>query len=163
MDNNNSASDDFSAAERYSAPHQPSFIERVAPALNGISAGVTSPVSAKEIRALLRARRLRANYFESELFADPAWDMLLEAYACHLDQQRISVSSLCYASGVPMTTGLRWLGKLEADGLIDREDDKFDSRRTWLRLTDVGLSALVRYFGDVQLTVTFSSNAQSGH
>ena len=30
------------------------------------------------IRAMIRARRLRDQYFSGELFADPAWDMLLD-------------------------------------------------------------------------------------
>ena len=39
------------------------------------------PLSAETIRAVIRARRLRARYFPEELFADPAWDMLLDLLA----------------------------------------------------------------------------------
>ena len=34
-------------------------------------------VSAETVRAVIRARRLRARYFQDGLFADPAWDCLL--------------------------------------------------------------------------------------
>jgi len=36
------------------------------------------PVSADTVRSVIRARRLRSRFFEEELFADPAWDMLLD-------------------------------------------------------------------------------------
>lgn len=36
------------------------------------------PVSVEQIRNVIRARRLRALFFDQELFADPAWDMLLD-------------------------------------------------------------------------------------
>ena len=40
--------------------------------------GELPPISAETIRSVIRARRLRARYFSEELFADPAWDMLLD-------------------------------------------------------------------------------------
>src|SRR3546814_5506642 len=53
-----------------------------------------SPVTAREIRDMLRLRRLRDRFFPGDLFADPAWDMLLDLMAAHLSGQRVSVSSL---------------------------------------------------------------------
>lgn len=35
-------------------------------------------VSAEALRSLIRARRLRASFLPADLFADPAWDMLLD-------------------------------------------------------------------------------------
>lgn len=58
-------------------------------------------VTAAQVRDLLRARRLRADFLPGDLFADPAWDMLLDLLAAHLDQERVSVSSLCIAAAVP--------------------------------------------------------------
>jgi hypothetical protein len=57
-----------------------------------------------EIRAVIRARRLRNQFFADELFADPAWDMLLDLFAAGLEKRRVSVSSLCIAAAVPPTT-----------------------------------------------------------
>ena len=107
-----------------------------------------SPVSGEEIDAILRARQLRSHYLGTDLFADPAWDMLLQAYGCHLKQIRISVSSLCDASGVPLSTGLRWLAKLQADRLLEREEDPFDNRRTWVKLSERGTTMLRCYFDE---------------
>ena len=41
-------------------------------------AGDAPAVSLETVRQVIRARRLRARYFDEELFADPAWDMLLD-------------------------------------------------------------------------------------
>ena len=49
-------------------------------------------------------RQLRARFFDGELFADPTWDMLLDLTAARVEHTRVSVTSLCIASGVPPTT-----------------------------------------------------------
>ncbi len=59
---------------------------------------------------IIRQRQLRARFFDGELFADPAWDMLLDLTAARVEARRVSVTSLCIASGVPPTTALRWIG-----------------------------------------------------
>lgn len=66
-------------------------------------------ISADTVRAVIRARRLRARYFSEELFADPAWDMLLDLLQAEIAHLRVPVSSLCIAAAVPATTALRWL------------------------------------------------------
>src|SRR3546814_10077844 len=47
-----------------------------------------------QVRGLIRARRTRDQFFRNELFADPAWDMLLDLMAARLEHKRVSVSSL---------------------------------------------------------------------
>src|SRR3546814_16438627 len=50
-------------------------------------------------KLLLRRRRQRDEAFPKDLFADPAWDMLLDLYAAQqLERPPIAVSSLCIAS-----------------------------------------------------------------
>ncbi len=90
--------------------------------------------------------------FAPELFADPAWDMLLELYALHLEQRRVSVSSLCIAAYVPPTTALRWVAKLEEEGLASRTEDATDGRRTWIELSEEGIERMQRYFETLPLT-----------
>ena len=111
-----------------------------------VSAQNSVGVSAEYVNAVLAARRRRRHFFDPQLFADPAWDILLEVYANEMAQTRISVSKLCYAAGVPATTALRWVNKLEKDGLLRRKDDPFDSRRSWIELTDAGSGAMRAYF-----------------
>lgn len=40
-----------------------------------------APIDANMVRSLLRVRRLRDQFFSKDLFADPAWDMLLDLMA----------------------------------------------------------------------------------
>lgn len=102
-------------------------------------------ISADWIRGMLEARRRRSVILGS-LFADPAWDMLLQLYAMHLDGKRAAVSDLCKASAVPYTTALRWIGRLEHAGMIVRTADSEDGRRIWVELSPVGEDGMKRYF-----------------
>lgn len=108
-----------------------------------------SQVSEREVRAILKLRRNRDRHFEAALFADPAWDILLELYAAELGQQRLSVSSVCLGAGVPATTALRWIGILENKGLIQRRADRLDGRRVFLLLTCAGIEAMDSFFRTV--------------
>ena len=93
-------------------------------------------VSAAYVRSILRARRHRGAYFDERLFADPAWDMMLELLAARLECRSVSVSSLCLASGVPQTTALRWIGVLVASDIVVRRQDPADGRRVLVGLSD---------------------------
>ena len=69
--------------------------------------GDVPEISADTVRAVIRARRLRSRYFQEDMFADPAWDMLLDLLQAEIAQLRVPVSSLCIAASVPATTALR--------------------------------------------------------
>ena len=103
------------------------------------------PIHAGEIRAAIRARRLRDHFFNAEFFADPAWDMLLDLMAARLEQQRVAVSSLCIAAAVPPTTALRWIKTLSDHGLLVRAADPQDGRRVYVGLSDPAAAAMEAY------------------
>lgn len=103
-------------------------------------------VKARQVRSTIKSRRLRADVFGENLFGEPAWDMLLDLYASHLEQKRVSVSSLQIASAVPGTTALRWMMRLEAKGLIVRRADPFDARRVFVELSTDGQQLMERYW-----------------
>lgn len=105
---------------------------------------------AKLVRKLLRKRRQRDQYFPSDLFADPAWDMMLDLYAAHYERREISVSSLCIASAVPATTALRWIKMMVDDGRFVRVADPDDGRRVIVSLSDDTRSRLDEYFDDFE-------------
>lgn len=107
-------------------------------------------LNAGVVRAMIRARRLREQYFGAELFADPAWDMLLDLMAARLDRQRVAVSSLCIAAAVPATTALRWIKTLTDHGLFVRTADPQDGRRVFIELSDKAAAQLVAYLRAVQ-------------
>lgn len=89
--------------------------------------------------------------FPEGLFSDPAWEILLELYAMHLEQQRVSISSVYLASSVPASTALRWIAKLEHDGLVLRTDDPLDARRSWIALTSDGVERMRSFFETLPL------------
>lgn len=102
--------------------------------------------SAAGLRAVIRARRLRDQYFDTALFADPAWDMLLDLMAARLEGRRVAVSSLCIAAAVPPTTALRWIKQLTDRGLFVRVADPRDGRRVFIELADRAADAIAAYF-----------------
>ena len=108
-----------------------------------------APVSAETVRAIIRARRLRARYFQEDLFADPAWDMLLDLLQSEIAQLRVPVSSLCIAAAVPATTALRWLKAMVQQGLFIRRADPHDGRRVFVELAPEASRALRSYFAEV--------------
>lgn len=85
---------------------------------------------------ILRFRRQRDKMFGGNMFGEPAWDILLELFASERTGRKLSVSGACYASGVPLTTALRWIARLESQGWIRRVGDCSDKRRSWLVLTE---------------------------
>jgi DNA-binding MarR family transcriptional regulator len=97
------------------------------------------------VRELIRLRRRRGQFFDATLFADPAWDILLELYEAELAQHRLSISSVCIGAAVPSTTALRWINTLEKKGLVRRADDPMDGRRVFLSLTFGATEALSAY------------------
>ncbi|MBX3595798.1 winged helix DNA-binding protein [Sphingomonas sp.] len=101
------------------------------------------------VRAAIRVRRLRDQYFAADLFADPAWDMLLDLYAARIEGRRVSVSSLCIAAAVPPTTALRWIGTMHDAGLFGREPDPTDKRRAHITLTARAAAAMRGYFAAI--------------
>jgi len=111
--------------------------------------GSVPDVPVEQVRSVIRARRLRGRYFSEELFADPAWDMLLDLLQAELAQLRVPVSSLCIAAAVPATTALRWLKTMTDKGLFVRRADPHDGRRVFVELSRQSSVALRRYFAEV--------------
>lgn len=99
------------------------------------NAGLTEDQRVAAAEALIAAREQRDAIFGRDLFADPAWNMLIRLYAGG-PSGRIAVSALCSASGVPHATALRWLGSLEKRGLAARVPDATDGRRMFVILTE---------------------------
>jgi DNA-binding MarR family transcriptional regulator len=101
------------------------------------------------VRRIIQQRQLRARFFDPALFGDPAWDMLLDLTAARAEHTRVSVTSLCIASGVPLTTALRWIGQMVDSGLLERQEDDTDKRRAFIALSDQAAEAMARYFAEL--------------
>jgi DNA-binding MarR family transcriptional regulator len=98
-----------------------------------------------QISTLINARRHRSEFFRSELFADPAWDILLDLARAKLEGQRICISSLCVAAAVPPTTALRWINSLTAEGLLTKMRDPVDARRVFVTLSESAAASMKEY------------------
>ncbi|HZU63332.1 MAG TPA: winged helix DNA-binding protein [Novosphingobium sp.] len=121
------------------------------PVLKQASARRELPPSAEQLAKIAgqayRDRRRRTELFGDEtLFGEPAWDILLDLFVAAIKHKRVAVTSACIGSAVPTTTALRWLKILEEKGLILREEDPDDARRTFLRLSPGAYDLMVDYF-----------------
>lgn len=129
-------------------------IGAAAPEDEGAANGPLHLLPAMQQRAAHRvygARRVRdAVFADPTLFGEPAWDMLLDLLAAQGSRKRISVTSACLASNVPLTTALRWISLLETKGLVEREEDEMDARRTFLKLTRKARGLLRTYFVELE-------------
>jgi DNA-binding MarR family transcriptional regulator len=138
-------------------------VSRIASTLARLSTGPEAParptpavpaaeipqISGETVRQVIRARRLRTRFFEEDLFADPAWDMLLDLLQAEIAQLRVPVSSLCIAAAVPATTALRWLKTMTDKGIFLRRADPHDGRRVFVELAPEASIAMRRYFAEV--------------
>ncbi len=120
----------------------------IAPRPNAIGPALPDP---RLVRQMIAARQARAKFFDRELFADPAWDMLLDLTAAQAEDQRVSVTSLCIAAEVPATTALRWIKQLVDTGVFKRVADPTDRRRAFIALSEQSSQAMARYFAEVEM------------
>jgi len=117
------------------------------PALAGEESNVGAEDDAATLAAgvqvIMRMRSLRSNFFEETLFADPAWDMMLDLMEARLRRAKVSISSLCAAGRVPATTALRWVKTLTEKGILVRRPDAGDRRRVYVELSDSAAEAMM--------------------
>jgi DNA-binding MarR family transcriptional regulator len=106
---------------------------------------------AEELYRLRRKRELIFSVaFGDGLFADPAWDLLLDLYIHNARQRRISVSSACLAAAVPTTTALRYITELLKRGLVERVPHPADGRSFLLCLTVPAITAIETLLSQLQ-------------
>lgn len=91
-------------------------------------------------KQLYEARRRRDAVSPTKgLFGEPGWDILLDLFIARKTNTALQVSSVCAGAGVPSTTVLRWIARLEREGLIVRMADQDDARRRYVNLTIKGV------------------------
>lgn len=102
-----------------------------------------------QLKEILKARRAREFFFGFSLCSDPAWEIILIAYAASLDGQSPLLRTVIQESDVPATTLLRWLKTLEKNGLLEPIGDPFDSSQAILKLSATGKMRVERYVSAV--------------
>ena len=113
--------------------------------------GYTDEKLARTARMIYRTRQLRAAIFGPELFAEPAWDMLLDLFIQKANGRRVGTTSLCLGANVPQTTGLRYIDLLEEEGLVYRYTPPDDKRLSLVDYTPEGYKRMRHY---LSLTIT---------
>ena len=104
-------------------------------------------------RHMLMNRSRRSQHFNSGMFGEPAWDMLLALYVGEQTGTRYTVTRLTDVAGVPSTTALRWLDFLEKkERMVIRKPNPTDRRISLIELTDRARGALDVYFSDTVAT-----------
>ncbi len=139
-------------------PHYTMTLQRqlsdIANRLTSIASDMLQPTStstsdpaalAIRFREIIRGRRTRDRCFPPDLFADAAWDILLDLAAARLEGRHISISSAAIAASVPTATALRWLKQLVADGMVERVADMADKRRTFIQISDDGFARMMNF------------------
>lgn len=106
-------------------------------------------VAEDSVARVIRARSERALYIPTELFADPAWDMMLHLLHSEIAHRRVSVRNACLASGLPERVAVRWLNTMAEHGLVDVRPDPDNSRGGSVELVPEVSRALRRYFREV--------------
>jgi len=110
---------------------------------NGESNNSKMHINSAGLRDLeIKLRRMRNELFPVGYFSDAAWDILLALDKAAREGRRYVVSDTGAEMGIPPTTILRYIAKMERDGYIQRESDPNDRRRTFVSLTSQGAHAL---------------------
>ena len=119
-------------------------------ALNALSHKIATPDGEQllhPVDAELRRRRRREQKFKLNYFGDPAWDILLELERAQRLGHQLAVTDIGVEPQIPLTTVLRYLTRLDEDGLIDRRTDPRDRRRIFVSLTSEGHRLISDVFG----------------
>ena len=104
------------------------------------------------LRRIIRERRVRERFFKKARFGEPAWDIILDLTLASFEGKTVAVSSLCIASGVPMSTAMRWINEMIEAGLIDRWIDPTDGRRNLMQVSPATRDAMLRYLAALNVS-----------
>lgn len=89
----------------------------------------------KAARNIVEMQALRRRFFPAAMFGEPAWDILLALYLTSVRADR-TVSRLAQRSGAPLSTAIRWLHYLEAEGLVMLDTNIHEPAQRQVHLTD---------------------------
>jgi MarR family transcriptional regulator, temperature-dependent positive regulator of motility len=97
--------------------------------------------------ALEREVRIKRHQsFPKGYFHDPMWDILIDLDHSRRKGVKCSITDLGVETDIPLATLLRYVARLEADGLVIRLPDPADKRRTFLDLTIAGRATIREVF-----------------
>jgi hypothetical protein len=112
-------------------------------------AAIDMHAAALRLQSFLRALPGRMH---SDAFGDAALMILLDLFVAEQERRRLPIKSVCIGSGVPQSTALRYIERLEAAALIRRHANPADRRSAHIALTDAAIvnlrAVLMSLFGE---------------
>lgn len=90
-------------------------------------------------------RRMRRESGVLSPLDEPSWMILLEVYRADITGRRLSVSKLCSLDETSQTTAWRRIRSMEEEGLLLREQDPLDARRSYVSLTQASVAAVADF------------------
>ena len=112
--------------------------------------GLGSQEMLSQAKFMYESRARRTTYFESAVFGEPCWDIILDLLISKLSEKNNSITSACIAANVAPTTALRWVHHMVELGLLVRDDCLTDNRRSYVTLSDSAFKSFVKYFADLK-------------
>lgn len=107
-----------------------------APLIDRPEQQIDAVITAKNI--LLARKETDKLLAELEISHGPGFDILLDLFVNESLARPVSVTEASIAGRCPSTTGLRWVKILMDTGVIQKQDDLSDQRRSFLSLTPKG-------------------------
>ncbi|PAL25911.1 winged helix DNA-binding protein [Sphingopyxis sp. GW247-27LB] len=127
-----------------SQPDQPASEAGDIPLLGGNEQDQLAAIAQSEFHN----RRRRDSLIRYDLFAEPAWDMLLDLYIQYHRGQPVAVDRLCTVAATASTTALRWLALLIERELVIRSSAAEDDGIVRVALSERGIGEMERYLRD---------------
>jgi len=93
-------------------------------------------------RQTQQLRTLMKKILPSDLFVDPAWDMMVELMVAEGTDSPLYVKDLMLLTGESAASTCRRISRLQEEELLDRHPDPQDHRRVRVTLTDQGHAAM---------------------
>jgi DNA-binding MarR family transcriptional regulator len=107
-------------------------------------------LTARFVRTLIAARRLRTERLGPALAPEPGWTILLILYAARLEATEPSLADLTRAAAAPGATVYGRIVALEASGLVARRPDPSRRRGTLVSLTDEAAARIHDYLREAR-------------
>jgi DNA-binding MarR family transcriptional regulator len=93
----------------------------------------------------LRRARLREKLFGAVGLRHSGWMLLLVLAEAQAGGRELTIKGAAYSAGLPLSSALRTINDMCADGLITRRGDARDARRSFVALTPSGRVQFSRY------------------
>jgi DNA-binding MarR family transcriptional regulator len=95
---------------------------------------------------ILLIRKAAKSYLGGPALSEVAWNLMLVLFAFDENPRRLHIGSVAGHAGIPRSTALRWLTRLEQGGLVSITANEIDNRSMAVQLTPNGRTAMERSF-----------------